>query len=237
MNDMSAILKKELKSYFTSPLGYVILLVMFFFSGLFYYTVFSAGSADLTYVFSGMITIIFFVIPIITMRLLSEEKKQKTDQLLLTAPVRNSAIVFGKYLSALIFFNAFIVLMIIYNLVFMFFGGQPDFMIFLGNIIGMELFAGALIAIGIFISVLTESQVVAAVGSFAVSFFLLMIDTFANMVDNEIFQSVCSWISFSDRYTNFTQGLFNITDFVFFLSVIAIFLFLTSRVIDRKRWA
>lgn len=234
---MSAILKKELKSYFTSPLGYVILIVMFLFSGIFYYTIFSAGSADLTYVFASMITIIFFVIPIITMRLVSEEKRQKTDQLLLTAPVRNSAIVFGKYLSALIFFNAFIVLMVIYNLVFMFFGGSPDFMIFLGNVIGMELFAGALIAIGIFISSLTESQVVAAVGSFAVSFFLLMVDTFSSMVDNEIFQNVCSWISFSDRYTNFTQGLFNITDFVFFLSVIAIFLFLTSRVIDRKRWA
>lgn len=234
---MKAIFKKEMKSYFTSPLGYVILFVMFIFGGMFYFTAFSNGSADMTYVFNYMITIIFFVIPVITMRSFSEEKRQKTDQLLLTSPISNGSMVMGKFLSSLTFFNAFVVLMIIYNFLFYFFDGNPDLMILLGNIIGIELFAGSLIAIGIFISSLTESQVVAAVGSFAVSFFLLMLTTISNMANNEIVTKICNWISFSDRYYTFTDGVFNIANFVFFLSIIAVFLFLTSRVIDRKRWA
>lgn len=234
---MKAILKKELKAYFTSTLGYAILIILFFFGGFAYYTAFSNGSADMTYVFNYMITIVFFVIPVITMRSFSEEKRQKTDQLLLTAPVKNGSIVFGKFLSCLIFFNVFIALMIVYNLIFFFFGGQPDFMIFLGNIIGIELFAGSLIAIGIFISSLTESQVVSAVSSFAVSFFLLMLNNVSSTTNNTVIKSICDWVSFSDRYYSFTDGIFNIANFVFFFSVIAVFLFLTARVIDRKRWA
>lgn len=234
---MSAILKKEIRTYFTSPIGYVILFILFIISGFNYYVVFRNGVADMTYVLQNTITIIFFIIPVITMRTFSEEKRSKTDQLLLTAPVNNGSIVFGKFLSSLLFFNTFVVLMVIYNLLFYFFGGNPDIMIFIGNIIGLELFSASLIAIGIFISSITESQIVAAVGSFAVSFLLLMLDNVSSMFNNEWLTDFCAWFSFSERYYSFTDGVFNIANFVFFISVIAIFLFLTARIIDRKRWA
>ena len=234
---MLAIIKKELKAYLTSPIGYVILAALLFFSGFNYYSVFATGVADMTYVFVGTITVVFFVIPILTMRSFSEEKKQKTDQLLLTAPINNSSIVMGKFISSVLFFNIYIAVMIIYNLLFYFFGASPDLVLFLGNIIGIELFSISLISIGIFISSLTESQVVAAVGSFAVSFVLLMIDSISAMFNNSIVTAICNWISFSDRYSHFTEGIFNIADFVFFISITAVFLFLTARIIDRKRWA
>ena len=127
--------------------------------------------------------------------------------------------------------------MTIYNFVFLFFGATPDMMIYLGNVIGLLLFSGALISIGCFISALTESQVVAAVGSFSVSFFLLLLENLAGIFNSEIISKICMWLSFSERYYSFTEGIFDISNFVFFISIIAAFLFLTVRVIDRKRWA
>ena len=231
---MWSITKREIKNYFSSPLGYAILAVLLYFSGRYYHAVFSSGLADMTYVFNSMITFVFFIIPVITMRLFSEEKKQKTDQLLFTSPVSIYSVVLGKFIAALLFFCTFIAFMIIYNFIFMFFGATPDMSIFFGNVIGMVLFAGSLIAIGCFISALTESQVVAAVGSFAVSFFLIFI---ATGTTNDFLNKITSWLSFSDRYYTFTEGIFDISNFVFFISIIFAFLFLTVRVIDRKRWA
>ena len=109
---MFSIIKREFKNYFSSPLGYAILCVLLFFGGIYYSYAFSFGSADMTYVFSSMITIVFFVVPIITMRLFSEEKRQKTDQLLLTSPISIFSIVMGKFLAAFFYFCIFIVVKI-----------------------------------------------------------------------------------------------------------------------------
>lgn len=234
---MLAIIKREFKNYFSSPIGYAVMCVLLLFGGFYYAYAFSYGSADMTYVFNSLITIIFFVVPVITMRLFSEEKKQKTDQLLITSPVSIWAIVFGKFLAALLYFCVFLVILSLYNFIFMFFGATPDMLIFLGNIVGLILFASSLVAIGIFISSLTESQVVAAVGSFSVSFFLLLLDNLSGIFNNDVITKICNWISFSDRYYSFTEGIFDISNFVFFISIVVVFLFLTVRMIDRKRWA
>lgn len=234
---MGAVIKRELKAYFTSILGYIVLMILFGFTGLYLNAnIFSSGYADLYYVFSPMVTIIFFVVPILTMRLLSEEKRQKTDQLLLTAPVNVSSIVFGKYIAAVLFFSMFLLLTLVYNIVLMAFA-MPSWSQFIGNVIGMLLFASSLIAIGLFISALTESQVVAAVGSFAVSMILMLLDTVGSTVNAEWFTAFVEWVSFSGRYETFTKGIIDLSNVVFFLSVIAIFLFLSIRVLDRKRWA
>lgn len=231
---MWSIIRKEIRGYFSSPLGYAILAVLLCFAGIAYLDVFASGLADMTYVFNNMITVVFFIIPVITMRLFSEERKQKTDQLLFTSPVSIYSIVLGKFIAALLFFCVFIAFLMIYNFVFMFFGAVPDMSIFFGNVIGMVLFAGSLIAIGCFISSLTESQVVAAVGSFAISFTLISIDKETSI---SFLNKIINWISFSKRYFEFTEGIFDISNFVFFISIIFAFLFLTVRVIDRKRWA
>jgi ABC-2 type transport system permease protein len=234
---MAAIIKRELKSYFTSVLGYVILAILFLFTGLYVNAnIFSYGYADMYYVFNPMVTIIFFVVPILTMRLLSEEKRQKTDQLLLTSPINVSSIVFGKYIAAVLFFSVFLVLTFLYNIVLSFVA-TPSWSQYFGNVIGMLLFASSLISIGLFISSLTESQVVAAVGSFAVSMILMLLDTIGSTVNQEWFTKFVEWVSFSGRYETFTKGILDLSNVVFFLSIIAIFLFLTIRVLDRKRWA
>ncbi|MGN0174254.1 MAG: ABC transporter permease [Acutalibacteraceae bacterium] len=234
---MFSIIKREFKNYFSSPIGYVVMCVLLFFGGFYYAYAFSFGSADMSYVFNSLITIIFFVVPVITMRLFSEEKRLKTDQLLITSPVSIFSIVLGKFFAAFLYFCVFIVIMALYNFIFFFFGATPDMMIFLGNVIGILLFASSLIAIGIFISSLTESQVVAAVGSFSVSFFLLLLENVSGLFNNETITKICNWISFSERYYSFTEGIFDISNFVFFISITAAFIFLTVRVIDRKRWA
>lgn len=234
---MFAMIKKEFKTYFSSPLGYAVIALLLFFTGAYYNMLFSGGLADMSYIFRSMLTWVFFVIPVITMRLFSEEKKQKTDQLLITAPVNIYSIVIGKFIAALLYFGIYVAITALYNFVFYFFGAQPDMMIYLGNIIGIMLLASLLISIGIFISALTESQVVAAVGSFSVSFLLLFIEDSYSELDSSFIDKICSWISLTDRYYTFTQGIFDIANVVFFVSFTIAFLFLTVRVIDRKRWA
>ena len=162
---MGAIYKRELKSYFTSPIGYVVLAIFFVFAGLFFTIIFQQGSPDLSPLFSSMFMIVLFIIPILPMRIFSDEKRQKTDQLLYTSPVKLSGIVMGKYLAALTVFGIGVGITILYQVIIAFFI-TPDWMVYLGNLLGMLLLAASLIAVGMFISALTESQLVAAVGSF-----------------------------------------------------------------------
>ena len=233
---MGAIYKRELKSYFTSPIGYVVLAIFFVFAGLFFTIIFQQGSPDLSPLFSSMFMIVLFIIPILTMRIFSDEKRQKTDQLLYTSPVKLSGIVMGKYLAALTVFGIGVGITILYQVIIAFFI-TPDWMVYLGNLLGMLLLAASLIAVGMFISALTESQLVAAVGSFAVSLILWLMDSLAQMINVSFVTKAISWVSFNGRYEAFTTGTLDYSNIVFFLSFAAIFIFLTVRVLDRKRWA
>ncbi len=235
---MKAIIKREIKSYFTSPAGYVVLAVMTAAVCYFFTSLFSTGYADTTYVFSYISIFALVMIPILTMRLFSEEKMKKTDQLLLTSPVSIGSIVLGKFFAALMFFSIFLVETLIFNLVYIIFGASIDWMVYLGNVVGMILFSASFISIGLFISVLTESQVVAAILSIAINLIILLFDSFIpSIIDNSVVTKICEWFAFNQRYQKFTQGIFALDNFIFFISVIAVFLFLTTRVIDRKRWA
>ncbi len=233
---MVAILRRELKAYFASPIGYIFLAVFCLFSGMFFFAnCLSAQSADISAVFASMFTVTLFLMPILTMRLLSEERKQKTDQALLTAPVNLFGLVMGKFLAALILFAIGLCVMLIMTLVLAAFG-PVDWAKFLGNFVGMLLMGAALISIGLFISSLTENQVISAVASFAVMLGLLLLDGFSSLISNPIAQSIISGISVSQRYSDFTMGIFNFANAIFFLSVIAIFIFFTIRVFEKRRW-
>ena len=130
---MLAILKRELSSYFTSPIGYVFLAVFYFFSGMFFYSVLYSNSTDISYVFSGMFTVLLFVVPLLTMRLMSEEKKQKTDQLLLTSPVSLTGLVLGKFLAAVCMYAIALAVTVVYSLILAGFA-SPEWMVVIGNI-------------------------------------------------------------------------------------------------------
>ena len=235
---MGAIFKREFRSFFTSPVGYVVLAVIACASGYFFFAFnIYSGSSDLSYVYGNLFTIVMLVLPILTMRLFSDEKRQKTDQALLTAPVSLTGIVMGKFLAALLLYALGIAITFVFAVIIAF-QVTPDWMVVIGNYLGLLMMGGAVIAIGLLISSLTESMFISALGTFGVSFVLVMMDSLSTIFsDNTVVKTIIDFLSISSRYNHFTLGLINYNDVVFFLSIQALFLFLTVRVLDRKRWS
>ena len=234
---MKAILKRELSAYFNSAIGYIVLAIFYFFSGMYFFLYcLYYGSASLTPVFANMFMIVLFLIPIITMKSFSEEKRQKTDQALLTAPVSLFEVVMGKFLGAFVLYMCCVAIFLLYTLVICFFT-TPDWAVILCTILGMLLLGGALIAIDIFVSALTESQVIAAIVSMAAGLFIYMIDSLASITQSQFLINILSGVSFNAHFNNFTYGILDLSDVVFFVSVIAVFVFLTIRVFEKKRWS
>ena len=234
---MTAILKKELGSFFTSAVGYVVLAVYYFFPGLFfYYYCFRMDSKDMATVFSNMFMITVLVIPIITMKSLSEEKKQKTDQALLTSPLGLGEIVIGKFLGALVMFLCCMLIYVLFALTLSFYSA-PDWSVFIGNLLGTILLGASMIAINIFISSLTESMIISAIVGVCAGLVIFFIDSIAALVSVTWISTAISSLSFVGHYQNFTTGILSVSDMVFFLSVIALFSFLTLRVLEKRRWS
>ena len=235
---MLAVLRRAMSNYFTSPIGYIFLAVFYFFSGMFFTSVLAYNSTDITNVFSSLFTVLIFIIPLLTMRSMSEEKKQKTDQLLLTSPVKLGGLVFGKFLAAFFMYCIALAITVIYSIVLAAFEA-PEWSIVIGNIFGALLLGAALIAVGVFISSLTENQLIAAIGSFAVMMFIMLIDNFASLIPERLsfLSTFLTSISFMTRYSDFVSGILNFANVLFFLSVAVIFNFLTVRVLEKKRWS
>lgn len=234
---MFAIFRRELKSYFSSPIAYIYIAVFYALASFYFFgTVLVGNSTNLSYVFSSLFTISIFMIPALTMRLMSEDMKYKTDQALLTAPVSLPGIVLGKYLAALVVYLIGIAITLVFAVIIAVFT-PPDWAVVFGHFIGLFLLGAALIAIGLFISSLTENQVIAAVGGFVAGFALMLVDSLTSLVDSAVWQDIISGISFTSRYQSFTVGLLDFADIVFFLSVCAAFLFFTVRVFEKRRWS
>lgn len=233
---MGAIYRREIGAFFTSGVAYVFLFVFYLLSGYFFYAgVIGSGRTDTSPIFSNMFIIILFLIPILTMRLLSEEKKNKTDQGLLTAPVGLWDIVLGKYFAALTLF------VIAESVVFIYAGilaylGDVVWTALLGNYFAMLFLGSAFIAVGLFISSLTENQMASAVASMLALFVLYLFDSFAVNISNEYISKAITSLSFYSRYIEFTQGIFSLPSVVFFLSSAFLFNFFTVRVLDKRRW-
>lgn len=235
---MSAIFKRELRSYFNSPVGYVCVSALAALYGFLYYAIVMAyGSTGyISLVYQNMFSFCMMIIPVITMRSMTDDRKNKTDQALLTAPVSAKAIVMGK------FFACFCVYLIATSLgllpaVALSAFSTPAWGEIIGNYLGTLLYGGAMISIGVFISSLTISQIIAAIGTFIVSVFLMYIDSLASAVSNTVISAVVDWISFNNRYSTFTQGIFSLSATVFFLSVMAVFIFLTAHRLESRRWS
>ena len=234
---MKAVFKRELRSYFASPIGYVCVAALLALYGFYYFQVMMMGSTSyITSAYNAMFTFCMMIIPIITMRSMTDDRKNKTDQALLTAPVGTLSIVIGKFLSS--FFVYFIASTLgLLPAVALSFFSTPPWGVVLGNYVGTLLYGGAMVAIVVFISSLTVSQIIAAIGTFAVAVFLMFIDSLASGLSSSWVSAVVGWISFNTRYTPFTQGLFNVSSAIFFLSVMAVFVFLTARKVESRRWS
>lgn len=234
---MGAIIKRELYSFFCSPIAYVVMAIFLFFSGLFF-TIICLGNdtENLTYVFSNMFLVTILLTPLMCMKLWSDEKRLRTDQALLTSPVSILGIVMGKFFSAAILYLVCMAIYIIFGFVLSFFI-SPSWPVILCNFFGLFILGCALIAIDLFLSSLTESQMIAAITGFAVGLFVYLLDNVAAAVPITWLSSFMKKLSFLTHYQNFTVGLLNLADVVFFLSVIALFIFFTVRVIEKKRWS
>lgn len=236
---MFAIYKREMRSYFSSPVGYMFCAIFFAVSAFLFmiYNVQAGESASYASYFSVLLYLFIVIIPLLTMKLVSEERKMRTDQLVMTAPVTLLGIVMGKYLAALTMFGGmFIATSAIYYIP-LHLHGTPNAAMYIGCVIGIFLIGSAFIAIGIFISSLTENQFIAAFGTIGAIVFLLLVSSLNSYINSEVIRSFLSGLSVTSRYNYFAYGIFSYDSLIYYVSLSAVFLFLTVRVLEKRRWS
>ena len=236
---MFAIYKREMRAYFTSPVGYMFCAIFFAVSAFLFmlYNVQAGENASYPAYFSILLYLFIIIIPLLTMKLISEERKMRTDQLITTAPVTLAGIVMGKYFAALTMFGgSFIVTSLIYYIPLSMYG-IPNVAMYMGCVIGVFLVGSAFISIGIFISSLTENQFISALGTIGAIIFLLLVSSLNNYINNEVIRNFLSGLSVTSRYADFANGIFRYDALFYFISLSAVFLFLTIRVFEKRRWS
>ena len=238
---MVAIMKRELSAYFTSAIGYVFVGVFYLFAALFFYfTALANNLATLTYVYSNMFTIVLFIIPILTMRLMSDERRSKSDQLLLTSPLSLWSIVCGKFLAACAVFFLTLVCTGLYVIILSTYGNVSAIEVFV-NYLGFFLMGCCLIAVGLFMSNLSENQVASAISTFVVILFLYLLDSIiASMSSVTMLSWLCTaleWVSLFARFTDFSSGILSLTGVIYMISFAGVFLLLTVYTTEKRRWS
>ncbi len=232
---MKAIFNREFNSYFSSMLGYVFLTIFLLLTGIVFYIV-NVGNmlASMTYFFQTVNNWAIFFLPLLTMRLFSEDRKLKTEQLLMTAPISTRDIVFGKYLAAFGVFMTGVVITLIYPIILSFNGNLPLGET-IGCYIGFILLCSVILAIGAFMSSITESQIVAAVTTYGVLIFTMLLGNVSTSVSNEVIVRVLLWLSPISRFSDFTLGVLDIEAVIYYISLTGLFLFFTTMVFERRR--
>lgn len=235
---MLAVFKKEMRSYFTSVIGYVFLVLYLAVSGaVFCYTTLFSMSSDVTGFYTLMLIISSVMLPLLTMKSFSEERKAKTEQLLLTSPVSIIGIVTGKFLAAYAVFAACMVLSSLYFF-FLVSYASLKIAVLLGNLFAILLVGMVYIAIGLFVSSLTENQLSAAIGTIAIILGFLAIGLIGNLIPSDYTaRYIFDFISIFTRFQAFTAGYLDVAALIYYISVAFIFLYLTVRIYDRRRYS
>jgi ABC-2 type transport system permease protein len=246
MSPMLIIAKREFRSYFDSPIAYIVICLSFFALGIMFFFMnggfWQLDRASVSRLFeSAPMGLSFLVVPVVTMRLLAEERRSGTLEMLITLPVKDSDVVLGKYLGALGLVLVLVISTLAYPLVMFKFPwnlGPLDGGPVASGYFGMVLFSCAAVAIGLLISALTESQAVA----FFITFFVLGAlwlfgDLASRASDYPQLAALLNYISFQSRLSNFWRGLVDSRDVVFFLSVTALSLMVAFRALERRKWA
>lgn len=230
------IAKRELAAFFASPIAYVVGAAFLFITGIFFFlTVTWASVASLSDVFSVISIILLFIAPILTMRLLSEEARSGTLELLLTSPIRDWEVVVGKFLAAFLFFLAMLVPTLYYLFLLTRFG-NPDIPITLSGYLGVILLAGMLLSFGVLTSALSANQIIAAVLGVVLSLAFWMANGLASIFGDGPLNRVLTYLSVQEHFTDFLLGLISTSNIVYFLSVMAAALFLATQVVEIRRW-
>jgi ABC-2 type transport system permease protein len=238
---MKAIFDREFKAYFNTASGFIFMVVFLLISGIFFVlTNLFTGDPYYNPVLQSTTFIFLILVPMITMKTLAEERHQKTDQLLLTSPVSLSEIVLGKYFAAVGLFLVTLLITCIYPVILGIFGAIAVWEI-LGSYIGFALLGAAFISIGMFVSSLTENQVASAVGTFGALLLIWIIDWIQQGLlatqTAGFAAKFLGWFSLTKRYESFTMGILDIGTIIYYITFSAAFLFLTIRVMDKRRWS
>lgn len=234
---MTAVFKRELRSYFTTPTGYIFAAVFLCAAGfLFSITTLQMQTNDVSAYYQILMYAYIIIIPLLTMKSFAEEKKAKTEQLLLTSPVSLTSIVLGKFFAAAVMFIGTVALTLFFSIPLAVYS-DPNWAKIFGCTIGIVLIGICFIAVGLFMSSLTDSQFTAAVSTIATLAGLVVVAVLNGLINSYFLRSVLDWISIYSRFQNFTYGIFDIPAAVYYITVCAIFLFLTVRVYDKRRTA
>ncbi len=229
------IAKRELGAFFVSPVAYVVGAAFLFITGLFFvFTVTVDNRASLLQVFNVISVILLFVAPILTMRLLAEEARSGTLELLMTAPVRDWEVVVGKFLAAFIFLAAMLLPTLAYLLLLMMVGA-PDVPVTLSGYLGIILFGAMLISFGLLTSAMSANQIVAAILGIALSITIWLVGGFATTLDGPLGR-LFAHLSAQTHLRDFTLGLITSANIIYFLSGTAAGLFVAVRVLEVRRW-
>ncbi len=254
MQNIIAIWQREMKNYFASPIAYVVLTVFLFLTGFFFFSYLTlivqstmmqsqlgSGMQPIDVpgtiaqsLFKTMTVVLLFIVPMLTMGLFAEEKKRGTIELLLTTPVGNFQAMLGKYLASLTFLLILFAASAI-TISPLFIYGQPDWKPILSGYLGMLLYGAALVAVGLFISTLTENQIVAVVITFGASLFLWLIENLSSSASG-VAKSVIGYLSVISHLDDFLKGVIDTSHIIYYLTFAFVGLFLTYRSLESMRW-
>jgi ABC-2 type transport system permease protein len=254
MTNIWSLMKKEIRAYFSSPIAYVIIAGFLLLVGYFFYSLvwwFNAQAMQMAQnpyyaqqininemvfspLFHNMSIILILVAPLLTMRLLAEEKKSGTDELLYTSPLSVGQIVLGKYFAALVMLAVMLGLTALLS-IFAFAFGNPEVAPWLTGYLGLFLMGATFIAIGMFFSSLTENQIVAAFLTF-VTLLLFLVLSWVTSSGSGGWREVLGYLSFSQHFEDMTRGILDTKDIVYYLSLSFFGLFLAHSVIQSRRW-
>jgi ABC-2 type transport system permease protein len=258
MNNVLAMFQKEMRTYFTSPIAYAVVVVFLLISGYFFYGILSSfvdfglraafqaqyyrmpmpklnvNEMAIRPLFQNLSVILLFMLPMITMRLFSEEKRSGTVELLYTSPITKTQTMLGKYLAALALYVMMIVLTM-GHVAFFFIYGNPELGPVFSGYLGVLLMGASFLALGLLVSSLTENQIIAAVVGFGVFLLLWAIGWLANFVGPGL-GKILSYLSIFEHFDDFAKGIIDTKDVVFYLSFTFFGLYLTYRALESTRW-
>jgi len=237
MSKILAVMNRELRAYFYSPLGYVVIGVYLVVAGIFFGMMdfLPNRPAEMNAALNYTVLVLVFLLPVLTMRLVSEEMSKGTIESLMTAPVTDTQVILGKYLSSIVFFLALLMPTLAYPVVLAIFG-SPDWGPIIAGYLGLLLLGMLYLAIGLLASSCTRLQIVSAFVSFVFLAIMTFLCSFLAEKLSGVFRSFFRYVGFYTRYQNFSKGIISLNDVVFFLSLTALVLFLSVKVLESRKW-
>ncbi|MGV3523934.1 MAG: ABC transporter permease [Candidatus Sericytochromatia bacterium] len=235
MNAVWALTLKELRSYFVSPIAYVVTAMFLLISGYFFTLILSItkDAGMMSYLFGNMAVVLLLISPLISMRLFAEEQRNKTMELLMTSPISDAGIVMAKFLASALFLLLMLATTLHFPILLLVLG-RPDVYPMLSGYLGIFLMGCSFLAIGMLTSTWTQNQIVAAISAFAISLLLWFLGASSSLSGGA--GQLLAYLSLNTHYESFAKGLLSVSDLLYYLSLIGILLFLTIRSLETRRW-